>query len=220
MTRRSQASLLTLAALVALSACSQSAKTIAVSQGDYRDIVAREVTAELKLSPDGQSDSLGEAERLAVDYFADAYRSEGKGPITIGYPGASPWQSATEARAVLLAAGISPSGVVDAPGQTTGSSEPLVLSYRTYEAVVSNCPTINETRFERTATNTALPSFGCAVSMNLAAMIADPSDLVGEQSIDPSDAERRAIVFEKYRNGEVTSSQRDASGTISQAIGN
>ncbi len=219
MTRRTQASLLTIAALVALGACSQSRKTIAASQGAYREIHAQEVTAELKLSPGGQAASLGEAERLAVSYFADAYRTEGSGPIMIGYPGSSPTQSANEARAVLLAAGISPSGVVDAPGQTIGADEPLVLSYQTFEAVVNDCPMINEARFERTATNTVLPSFGCSVSINLAAMIADPTDLIGVQPIDPSDAARRAIVFEKYRNGEPTSAQREASGTISQAIG-
>lgn len=220
MTRRTKASLLTIAALVALGACSQSRKTIAVAQGDYRDIRVQEVTAELKLSPGGQSDSLGEAERLAVDYFASAYRAEGNGPIVIAYPGSSPWQSATEARAVLLAAGISPSGVVDAPGQPSGGSEPLVLSYRTYETTVQDCPTINEIKFESTRTNTVNRSFGCSVSINLAAMIADPSDLVGVQPMDPSDATRRAIVFEKYRNGEPTAAEREASGAISQAIGN
>ncbi len=219
MTRRTQASLLTISALVALGACSHSSKTIAVSQGDYREIHAREITAELKLSPEGRSDSLGEAERLAVSYFAESYRTEGKGPIVIGFAGSAPWQSATEARAVLLAAGISPSGVVDAPGQTGAAGEPLVLSYRTYEAVVNDCPMINETRFENTSSNTVMPSFGCSVSINLAAMIADPTDLVGEQRMDPADAERRAIVFEKYRNGEPTSAQREASGAISQAIG-
>ena len=177
------------------------------------------MTAELKLSPGGSSESLGDAERMAVSYFADAYKAEGAGPITIGYPGAAPWQSATEARAVLLAAGISPSGVVDAPGQSAGGAEPLVLSYRTYEAVVQDCPALNEYRFEATGSNAPLPSFGCAVSINLAAMIADPSDLVGVQPLDPADATRRAIVFEKYRNGERTGAQREASGAISQAIG-
>lgn len=219
MKRRTQASLLTLAALVALGACSQSRKTIAMSQGDYREIRAQEVTAELRLSPAGSSDSLGDAERLAVDYFADAYKSEGSGPIIIGYPDGDRWQAATEARAVLLAAGISPSGVVDAPGQTAVTGESLTLSYNTYEAVVQDCPGLNQYRFENTKTNAPLPSFGCAVSINLAAMIADPTDLVGVQPQDPADAARRAIVFEKYRNGEPTSAQREASGAISQAIG-
>lgn len=219
MTRWTKASLLAASALAALGACTQSPGTIAMSQGKYRDIHAREVTAELKLSPTDAQDSLGEAERMAVDYFADAYKAEGSGPIMIGYPEGSTWRSATEARAVLLAAGISPSGVVDAPGRTAAGTEPLVLTYQTYEAVVNDCPAMNEVRFDSTKTNSPLPSFGCAVSINLAAMIADPTDLIGEQSIDPADATRRAIVFEKYRNGEPTGAQREASGAISQAIG-
>jgi pilus assembly protein CpaD len=53
-------------------------------------------------------------------------------------------------------------------------------------------------------------------------MIADPSDLVGVQKLDPSDANRRSVVLTKYRNGEKTSAERngDASGAISQAVGN
>lgn len=220
MTRWTTVTLLAATAVAGLSACSQSRETIALAQGDHRAIEAREVTAELKLSPAGADDSLAEAERMAVDYFANAYKAEGSGPIMIGFPGDSRWRSATEARAILLAAGISPAGVVDVPGETAAGSEPLVLTYRTFEAVVADCPTLNEHKFERTGTNTPLPSFGCAVSVNLAAMIADPSDLVGVQAMDAADATRRAIVFGKYRNGEPTGATREASGVISGAIGN
>ena len=60
------------------------------------------------------------------------------------------------------------------------------------------------------------------LAVNLAAMIADPSDLVGTQKMDPADVGRRSIVLTKYRNGEKTSSERsdDASGAISKAVGN
>ena len=53
-------------------------------------------------------------------------------------------------------------------------------------------------------------------------MISDPSDLVGEQRMDPVDSERRSIVLTKYRNGEKTSAERnqDANGSISSAVGN
>ena len=56
--------------------------------------------------------------------------------------------------------------------------------------------------------------------MNLAAMIANPSDLVGAQSMDPSDAGRRSVVLTKYRAGEKTSAERntDARGAISTAV--
>jgi pilus assembly protein CpaD len=65
-----------------------------------------------------------------------------------------------------------------------------------------------------------LPSLGCAVAVNLAAMIADPSDLVGDQPMDPADMGRRSIVLSKYRLGEKTSSEKndDASGAISSAV--
>jgi pilus assembly protein CpaD len=59
------------------------------------------------------------------------------------------------------------------------------------------------------------------VATNLAAMIADPSDLVGEQRMDSPDAVRRGVILTKYRNGEKTSAERnqDANGAISSAVG-
>ena len=51
-------------------------------------------------------------------------------------------------------------------------------------------------------------------------MIANPSDLVGDQPMDPADIGRRSIVMSKYRSGEKTSAERngDASGAISSAV--
>ena len=212
---------LTLATLLLLGACSHSAQSIATSQGDLRKIRAEEVTAELKLAPQESSGRLGESERLAVSYFAEAYQGEGHGQVVILRPASVPQRAAHEARAVLLAAGVDPAAI-DEGGydNADGNTAPLILSYRTWEAKVSDCPTINQTRFENTASNTTLPSFGCSVAINLAAMIADPSDLIGEQAIDPADATRRAIVFEKYRNGQPTATESQASGAISGAIGN
>jgi DNA-binding NtrC family response regulator len=61
---------------------------------------------------------------------------------------------------------------------------------------------------------------GPFVAVNLAAMIANPSDLVGDQPTDPADIARRGIMFSKYRQGVRTSSERnnDASGAISTVV--
>ena len=71
-----------------------------------------------------------------------------------------------------------------------------------------------------TRNNTAYQNFGCAVSSNLAAQIADPRDLQTPRAATPVDMSRRSMVLDKYRKGEVTSSAKDdnAKGTISQAI--
>ncbi len=103
----------------------------------------------------------------------------------------------------MLAEGIESTRITEGPYDASGArAAPLVISYRTYDAVVPNCPDISHWDFAWTGANSALPSFGCAVAVNLAAQIADPSDLVGEQRIDPSDIGRRTILLTKYRNGE------------------
>jgi pilus assembly protein CpaD len=71
-----------------------------------------------------------------------------------------------------------------------------------------------------TRNNTAYQNFGCAVSSNLAAQIADPRDLQTPRTATPVDMGRRSVVLDKYRKGEVTSSAKDdnATGAISNAI--
>jgi pilus assembly protein CpaD len=194
----------------------------------HTQIQAQEVTAELKIDTVVSGEKLGSMERDAVKYFSAAYQNEGHGALIISRPSNGPddvaaLRAAADARAIMLAEGIEPNYITEGPYDASGArAAPLVISYRTYEAVVPNCPDISHWDFTDTGSNSALPSFGCAVAVNLAAMIADPSDLVGEQNMDPADAMRRGIVLTKYRNGEKTSSERnqDANGAISSAVGN
>ena len=76
------------------------------------------------------------------------------------------------------------------------------------------------TDLRRSAQNTVQPNFGCAVTANVAAQIADPSDLLGPRPTDPSDAGRRAVVLDKYRKGQRTGAATDnrADGAVSNAV--
>jgi pilus assembly protein CpaD len=214
------------ASLAVLSACAQSPETIGYATGMHRQIEAKEVTAELKIDTLVSGEKLGSTERDAVKYFASAYQNEGHGAVIISRPSNGPddvaaMRAAADARAVLLAEGVEPTRITEGPYDASGARvAPLVISYRTYEAVVPNCPDISHWDFAFTGSNSALPSFGCAVAVNLAAQIGDPSDLVGEQSMDPTDLNRRTVVLTKYRAGETTSAAKsdDASGAISSAV--
>jgi pilus assembly protein CpaD len=208
------------ASLAALSACSHSPQQIAYANREHLQIQAHEVTAELKIDTVVSGEKLSPMEREAVKYFAAAYLEEGHGSVIISRPGSDGGaiRAASDARAVLLAEGIDSGMISEGPYDASGArAAPLVISYRTYEAVVPNCPDLSRIDFAWTGTNTALPSFGCAVVTNLAAMIADPSDLVGEQRMDPADLNRRGVVLTKYRNGQPTGTERsaDGKGTIS-----
>lgn len=214
--------------LAVLGACAQTKQQIAYSNWEHTRIRAQEVTAELKIDTVVSGEKLGATEREAVKYFAAAYQDEGHGAVVISRPSngsddISAMRAAADARAIMLAEGLEATQISEGPYDASGArSAPLVISYRTYEAVVPNCPDISQIDVSFTGSNAPLPSFGCATAVNLAAMIADPSDLVGNQPLDPSDIVRRGIMISKYRNGEKTSAERngDASGAISSAVGN
>lgn len=225
---RTRSILLACAALPALAACAQSREQIGWSNHVHTQITAREVTAELKIDGVVSGEKLGDQERAAVKAFATAYEQEGKGKVVISRPSNGPsdvaaLRAAADARAVMLAEGIDPINIAEGPYDASGARQaPLLITYTTYETVVPGCPDVSSIDISNTASNSALPSFGCAVNVSLAAMIADPSDLVGKQKMDPSDLKRRTIVLTKYRNGEPTGSVRPqgANGQISTAVGN
>jgi pilus assembly protein CpaD len=212
--------------LIALAGCMQSQEQIAWSNRMHTQIVAQETTAELKIGTVVAGEKLGMRERDAVKGFATAYQQEGHGAVIISRPSNGPddisaIRAAADARAVMLAEGVDQGMIAEGTYDGTGArSAPLIISYRTYEAVVPNCPDISHWDFTDISSNSALPSLGCAVAVNLAAMIANPSDLVGEQPMDPADTTRRTIMFSKYRQGERSSAVRndDASGAISTAV--
>jgi pilus assembly protein CpaD len=212
--------------LIAVGGCMQTQEQIGWSSRAHTQIVAQETTAELKIGAVVAGEKLGVRERTAVKGFATAYQQEGHGAVIISRPSNGPddvsaMRAAADARAVMLAEGIDQGLIAEGTYDGTGArAAPLIISYRTYDAVAPNCPDISHWDFTDASSNSALPSFGCAVTANLAAMIADPSDLVGDQPMDPADTARRSIMFSKYRAGETTSSERntDASGAISSVV--
>jgi pilus assembly protein CpaD len=61
-------------------------------------------------------------------------------------------------------------------------------------------------------------NFGCTITANMAAQIADPRDVIDPAPGDPIDATRRTLVMDKYQKGEITAAAAndDAKPKISQ----
>lgn len=57
----------------------------------------------------------------------------------------------------------------------------------------------------RTSQNDQYENFGCAQQANIAAMVANPQDLIRPRAQTPSDPMRRSKVIDDYRNGAATS---------------
>jgi pilus assembly protein CpaD len=92
----------------------------------------------------------------------------------------------------------------------------IELNYITYEAHVDPCGDWSM-NWADTGSNQSTPNFGCSVQNNIAAMVADPRDLVAPRAMDDASATRRAAVLGHYEKGETTAATKssDQSGSVS-----
>ena len=68
--------------------------------------------------------------------------------------------------------------------------------------------------------NQPTTDFGCAVTANLAAQVANPRDIVAPRGMDAPDMGRRSKVFDTYRAGERTAAPQEelVDGKVSRAV--
>jgi len=66
-----------------------------------------------------------------------------------------------------------------------------------------------------TGSNNADYSYGCTQSANLAAMIQDPRQLIEPLPFDRPNIERRIDIYDKYIQGQDTSSEQPARQAVS-----
>ncbi len=218
-----------LAAAGLLSACATDSKTKTAQETariptEQYPLRAVETPGQLRLAAHPQG--LSDAQRAALEALADRWQEEGGGPVTIRTPNAGVDPRAAEvtsgqAAALLRAMGVPGEQIRRSTYEATGEGvAPILVAYSTYRAEVPRCGL----RWENLSTNgqnKPMENFGCAVSANLAAQIADPADIAGPRAADPTDAGRRTTVIDKYRQGQTTAAAADsgASGTISQIGG-
>jgi pilus assembly protein CpaD len=81
-------------------------------------------------------------------------------------------------------------------------SAPVRVAYTAMKAQTGKCGRWPED-ITNTVENKHYANFGCSYQNNLAAQIANPSDLLGPRKQTTIDAERRGIVIDDYRNAPV-----------------
>ncbi len=82
--------------------------------------------------------------------------------------------------------------------QSLEESAPVRVSYVAMKAQTGKCGRWPADIAE-TSENKHYANFGCSAQNNLAAQIADPSDLIGPRKQTTIDAEKRSIVIDEYR---------------------
>lgn len=111
-------------------------------------------------------------------------------------------------KGALEAAGVPPHQVQVATYIAPDPRAPVLVGFDTVRAAVPQCGT-SWTSLSRTGANAGYANFGCAVSANLAAQIADPRDIVRPRTMEAGSAARRAVVFDRYAAGEQTAAARE-----------
>ena len=149
------------------------------------------------------ADGLSDNQRAALTRYVDGWTTNGGGPIAISAPKSG---DAAARTAWAIKARLQQLGVADVQVQsydTDAAGAPVLVVYSRYAAVAPKC---NQSWTDLTANqkNNGYENFGCAVTANMAAQIANPRDIVTPADATSGDAGRRATIFDKYRKGDPT----------------
>jgi pilus assembly protein CpaD len=162
---------------------------------------------------------LSATQRDDVAGLARSWVAEGTGAVVVDVPvntaNARAAESAyREARAVLEAGGV-PGDGIKLHRYTPDDFRTLAtvrLSYPRMRAVAGPCgiwpedlgPSAKDPSYPE---NKSYYNFGCAYQRNMAAMVANPSDLVQPRAETAAYTARRSEGFEKYRKGTTTATE-------------
>ena len=174
---------------------------------------------ELKLGVHDAGISPNQADALRD--FAGRWLQTDRAPITIKAPEHGPaqaavYRTATAAREFLISQGVDP-GAVRIVGYEAGDDHaPVVVGFVRYQARGPQCGQ-SWGNLSKNFANDGYEEFGCAVTADIAAQIAEPADLLHPRDTDAPDAQRRQNVLDKYRQGTQTATVKDsqANGAVS-----
>ncbi len=220
------------AGLAAMSGCAtspasggaNSALTLRALEDHKIDVV--EKTEFLEIAIDPYASELSSEDRARLKRFVGDYVAIGHGPLVLSMPqsSANPQlavAAVAEARAIAWEEGVEYSEIAgSAHGAGSARAEPMIVAFQRYEALRPDCPFKSTVDFANASSNSYQPTLGCSVRTNLAAMISDPADLLGQRPLDAADNPRVETILKLFREGKSTASQRsnEESGEVSTAI--
>lgn len=187
---------------------------------DYRQrhpITIKEKVQTVHLFIGNSKGDLSRDQRSEVYAFARSWKRDATGGIIIDVPTSTPnaraaGGAASEAKHLLISAGVPARGIVVRPYRVSNPQElaTVRLNYPRMAAEAGPCgewPADLGPDSIAYIKNKPYWNLGCASQRNLAAMVADPADLVQPRGEGPVYQMRRTYVMEQYRRGEVTASK-------------
>ncbi len=179
-------------------------------------ILVSQQPAHLNLRISGGSHGLSPAQRAEVMNFTSRFRANNKSNnrLVLSAPSGSANEMAAmsavdEVRDLLLDSGFNESAIaVEAYSSDGNASAPVRISYMSYVAEGPTCGLDWSENLASNRKNIGHPNYGCTSQHNLAAMVANPADLLGPRASGPRYGERRDVVMDKWTKGEVTASDK------------
>ena len=148
--------------------------------------------------------------------FAAEYRENASGSVQIMTPvgsanAAAASRLAGQIKKVLVEEGVPSRKIAYQSYQAAAQNDaaPVRLSFTAIGAHTAQCGRWPNDLVLNTMENKHYENFGCATQSNLAAQIANPSDLIAPRGMSPIDAQRRDVVIGNYRKNGSTAKGDD-----------
>ena len=185
-------------------------------------LVSQQPTTHIVKVPPG-ANGLSGGQRAQLLDFADHYRATDNGASRLviqapsgGANEVSSMYAVSQIRALLTDQGFAENMISVEAYDANGTREPPIrVSYLRFVAEPPPCGNWS-TNLAEEPMNLPHPDLGCANQHNLAAMVANPADLLGPRSETARDSMRRDQVFTKYINGQPTGARKSADERVNK----
>lgn len=213
---------LILTAIISGCAASQDRMTTSAINDDYRQrhpIVLTEKEHHLDIPIAASDRRLTTGMRDTIRGFVQDYRGHASGTVEILVPRGSINSPAAstlrqQIRKELVGNGIPSVRIVDSyyAAGDPGDAAPVRLRFTATTALTNTCGQWPDDLSDNAFDNQNYYNFGCATQHNLAAQVANPTDLISPRAVSPIDTDQRSKVIDNYRKGSVPMSTATLGG--------
>jgi pilus assembly protein CpaD len=163
--------------------------------------------------------NIDEPSTAELQSFAHDYLENGSGTLSVSGTRRAP-DAPNYVVGRLVSMGVPRNRITIGNDDPLSAADEVKVSYIRYQAHAADCGdwTVN---LGDTSENKFSPNLGCSTRHNLAAMVADPRDLVTPKPLEQDDAQRRLTVLDKYRKGDTTVANKtdEQKGAVSTVAG-
>ena len=199
-----------------LGACQYSDSDVNLADYDYRAKFPIRVESDLVQANfvGTGTGTLSLDELVQLDMMVNDYVTNGQKPILIVMPGSALEHSnlASEIQRRVLEHSLAKSEVLVGVDPQAAMNGQVTVSYLVHTAIAPDCGYFQtESAWDYDNVNSS--NFGCSTQHNLAAMVANPGDLVASRTFTTRDAQRTAAIIDAYQAGENPQAQWPGQGT-------